>query len=52
MLKDKNVSALDEENAKFSKRLSKTKGVYNIKKWVKIRNFFFFKKLFKKNKNV
>jgi hypothetical protein len=34
MLKEKNVSALDEENNKMSKRLSKAKGVYNFKKMV------------------
>lgn len=34
MLKEKNVSVLDEENNKMSKRLSKTRGVYNFKKMV------------------
>jgi hypothetical protein len=34
MLKDKSVSALEEENSKISKRLSRARGVYNIKKWV------------------
>ena len=34
MLKEKNVSALEDENNKMSKRLSKAKGVYSFKKMV------------------